>query len=202
MKRWPVQPLLRLCEVRLASSVDDHAPEWHAPDTEIARLLGVNVRSVIEWRQTGLSFVQCDRYATRLELHPVEVWPDYDDFMDEEVDDLDIMPELPRCADPDCPNPVVPSKGHPSKKWCSARCRLRAKDRRRRAKPEVREKRYARSRAYYAECGDAVRAKQRARDRANREARSEYKKAYYLANAEVLKAKQRERSARKRAEAA
>lgn len=198
MNRWPAEPLLRLAELRLASSVDDHAPEWHAPDAHLAALFGVSVRSILSWRDRGMSDMQADRYANRLNLHPVEVWPDFDELSDDEVDDLESMPELPRCAEPGCNNPVIPSKNHPNKRYCSKTCRVRAKDRRRRQNPEIRERKNARHRAYYIECRDALLAKQRARDREKSEERKAYKRAYYLANADVLKAKQRERDAAKR----
>jgi len=45
--------------------------------TEAARSLGVDRRQVYRWRRYGLTAAQADELATRLGLHPANVWPSW-----------------------------------------------------------------------------------------------------------------------------
>lgn len=50
-------------------------------ETEMALRLGVNRQSIRKYRARGLGPWTADRCATRLGFHPVEVWPDFADWV-------------------------------------------------------------------------------------------------------------------------
>jgi len=75
VRRFPFDPAERLAsvEVRSRSTRSDSVGITPA----VAELLGVTDRTVWRWRQTGLMRSTADEVATRLGLHPLEVWPDW-----------------------------------------------------------------------------------------------------------------------------
>lgn len=177
MKRWSADPLLRQAELRLASSVDDIALEWRATDVAIARELGVSPRSVIEWKKNGLSMVQCDRYATRLGLHPVAIWPDFDDLDDDEVEETERSVDDSSCVE--CGTGFV--RRTANHRFCSPRCASRHRGRefarmKRATDPEWVERELARKREYNHECVKALNA---------------YARKYYAENRERIRARDR-----------
>lgn len=46
-------------------------------DNDIAEYLRVDRRTVMRLRHAGLSWMQADRYAYRVGVHPTQLWPDY-----------------------------------------------------------------------------------------------------------------------------
>lgn len=74
-RRFPFEPVERLAsvEVRKRSVRADGVGITPA----LAELLGVTDRTVWRWRQTGLMHSTADEVATRLGLHPLEVWTDW-----------------------------------------------------------------------------------------------------------------------------
>lgn len=74
-RRFPFEPVEAFAsiEVRKRSTRADSVGLTVA----VAEVLGVTARTVWRWRQTGLMHSTADEVATRLGLHPLEVWPDW-----------------------------------------------------------------------------------------------------------------------------
>lgn len=51
--------------------------EGRVPPSLIANMLGVDVNSIHRWKAWGVPYYSADRAATRLGLHPLEIWPDF-----------------------------------------------------------------------------------------------------------------------------
>lgn len=135
--------------------------------SEVGRRLGVSGTTWKQYRDQGVSELVADRLATRAGLHPAVVWPEW---MDDQIDEVGR-----ECW---CGTRFVPKRSH--QRHCSPTCRDRARNaqkaqyRRSRYQtdPEWAEAQRARRRAYYAECGDYERARQRRYDTAKRQGRA------------------------------
>lgn len=62
-RRLPVDPLLRAAGARNLR--------------ELADMAGVTHRAARRWSSQGLPWWNADRVACRLDLHPINVWPDF-----------------------------------------------------------------------------------------------------------------------------
>lgn len=106
-------------------------------------------------RTVGLTEAQADRWACKVGLVPWLVWGDW-------LDDAQV-----ECAERSCTERFVPSRKNHI--YCSRTCCIRKQMQEYRARrsddPEYQAFRRAESRAYYEECGDYVRARQRAYNR-------------------------------------
>ena len=126
--------------------------------SEVARLAGVQQRSVARWRQDGatISEEHADRLATALHVHPSEVWADWQD-------------DLKRpCAE--CGEAFLPAYMQPRQRFCGKRCRQREWARRTyQTDEEFRARRIDAARQYHAEYGD-YKAAQTRRTRAAKKA--------------------------------
>jgi hypothetical protein len=71
--------------VRRASPRLPLAPlvERYGSVSALARALGRERITVSKWNTRGLPAVSADEVAVAVGLHPVEVWPDFHDVMDE-----------------------------------------------------------------------------------------------------------------------
>lgn len=119
-------------------------------ETQTFWLLRVNGARRAGILEHGIDIDQAERWALKLGLHPYEVWPQ----MAAEAAYAGTEP----CKA--CGEPFVPTNRRHV--YCSDTCKHRIASRRRRATDEGRELNRLRRRAYYAECGDYVRAQSRA----------------------------------------
>lgn len=120
-------------------------------EAALGRRVGLSGSSLTKARKMGLIESAADRYACRCGLLPWLVWSDW-------LEDAQV-----ECAERSCTVRFVPTrKGH---LFCSKRCCVRKQMqefRARRAEDEAYlAMRRAEARAYYEECGDYVRARQR-----------------------------------------
>ena len=116
-----------------------------------ARALGVQPRTVRDWKTRGVPADRADGVADVAGFHPFELWP--------ELADVSTEAALRACEGPSCGEVVVLSD--PRKRFCSPRCKQAA----RRARPETRERINALARERYAENAEQER-KRRATYRA------------------------------------
>lgn len=140
----------------------------HRGDTElsaIAERIGVSRETMQTWRKRGMSEANADRCASALGLHPNQLWPEMCAAHAAEV--------TRECEHPDCLEDFVLTRS--DRRFCSARCRDRARNAKKAAAareryatdPEWRERKLARRRRYYWNGSrPAELVKQRARDRA------------------------------------
>lgn len=138
-RRYPIEPLLAILEAR-GLTTNHH------------RILGVSSQGYRVILRSGVTEAAADRAATALGLHPAELWPDW----------LSELEPSSRCEE--CRQPFVPNVHN--QRFCSRKCRIRVKARnhqRRRYQrdPAWAEKQREKSRRYYEEAGDYVRARQR-----------------------------------------
>lgn len=125
------------------------------------RRLSISGKQYRSFLDEGLTERQADRYAVRCGLVPYEVWP-------EMVDHLEDC--LPACVE--CGSTYAPRQKN--QRFCSMPCSKRNRDRaykrrKRAADPEFAERQRAYRRAYYQECGDYERARERRKYHAQKE---------------------------------
>ena len=143
---------------------------------QAGEFLNLNGRYYRKYATEGLSRDVAERYASKMGLHPYEVWP-------EMQDEDELIRALPECAAHGCENPVTPPR-RGRRIYCSKRCKQRVAMAVWRARhPEVREKDRQRSRAYYHYATEYV--LQRERD-------------YYWRNREQINARSRAMRAERR----
>lgn len=168
MRRFPLAPLLEVTGLTMAQL------------NARIRMGGDTYRRV---QTEGLSELVADRWATRLGLHPAEVWTDWFD-----------QPRV-ECAERDCTETFVPTrKGH---RFCSTRCQTRnanrAYSKRRWANdPKWRARKAAASRRYNEEAARAVLARKRARYQERADELRAQRRARYAQNPERWRAYQAE----------
>lgn len=119
----------------------------------LGRRLGVSGSQWKQYRDEGVSEKVADRLAVKAGLTPYELWPS---MLDAAIDAA-----TQRCRE--CGEPFIPSR--PWNVYCQAACQQRASGRvrmrRRRQRPEVRERDRAYKRAYYAENAEYLRRQNR-----------------------------------------
>jgi len=98
------------------------------------RALGLSGQQMATYRAEGLTEAQADRLAVRAGFLPFEVWPEMVEHAAHE--------SLRECADVECSVTFVPNAGNrrqggSPQRFCSPRCRQRA----RRRRPDVQEAR-------------------------------------------------------------
>lgn len=190
--RYPLEALVR------ASGLSEAA---------LARKVGLSGTTLKQARERGLLEAAADRYAVRVALHPLEVWPEM------------AQAATVECADESCDVRFAPTrKGH---RFCSDLCSNRRRSRewkrkryaedpeyaqaRReetaRYREEAREYVLAAKRRYRAENRDRIRETHRAWRERNRERRREVARRYYEQNREAILAKQREYDRKRRSAA-
>lgn len=101
--------------------------------------LGISGTTMQVLRRDGVSELQADRYAVRLNLHAYSVWPE---MIDEAAEETSRVCE---CGERFYPR----TKRH---LFCSPRCRRRVKMRRYRSTPSGAENNRKHRRNWYAEC--------------------------------------------------
>lgn len=78
-RRWPIAPLEDALRVRLGpppQQGDDPLVGYSAANA--AAVLGIGARTWLRYRADGdVSELLADRFACRLALNPIEVWPDW-----------------------------------------------------------------------------------------------------------------------------
>lgn len=89
------------------------------PLPALGRALGIHGSQWKQAREQGVGERAADHYAVRLGLHPIEVWPELVDHVIEAA-------SIP-CAG--CPGTFAPRRS--TQRYCTERCRLAAKARRR-----------------------------------------------------------------------
>lgn len=139
MTRYPLAPLAALLQL------SEHKTCEHLGITGAAQ----------KYRTEGMSYRVADRMATRAGFHPGEVWPEWWHDDDEEQH---------RCDH--CRSPFEPRRK--DSRFCSERCYRRwwARELRRRRyhrDPDFAEKKRQARRAYYAQCGEYERQRERAK---------------------------------------
>lgn len=60
-----------------------------ADTARLARALGIGRRWIRRYRAVGLTDRQAEAWATRVGLHPLEVWPDWGDTELDELEELE-----------------------------------------------------------------------------------------------------------------
>lgn len=111
------------------------------PHREVAHVARVEVSTVHQWVQRGLSPWQADRLAVAYGRHPVAVWPTWFE------DALKV-----KCACQGCTVWFLPEQGRRAhRRFCSPRCKHRHNRRRWLARPENRERHRAERKRYYHE---------------------------------------------------
>lgn len=105
-------------------------------DAAAARALGVQPRTVRDWKTRGVPVDRADGVASAAGFHPFELWPELADRAAEMA--------LRACDGPSCDEVFVLSDRR--KRFCSPRCKQAA----RRARPQTRERINAQARARYA----------------------------------------------------
>ena len=167
MKRYPVQPLLDACGLTLNAFIRTHMPS-------------INGTYYRKARDEGLTADAADRWATRVGLHPFNVWPE---MVEDSIEAAKVT-----CAAEDCDTRFLPSNG--KHRFCSHRCSARESSRRRyRENAEVRERRKAWAKQWRAENERAMRFWASRQP----EARREQSQAYRDRHAERINAAKRER---------
>lgn len=74
-KPFPFEPLAVAIAAELHQTGHPHDGALHGLKSYVSERLGVDFRHLKRAQHDGLSVVQADRYACRVRLHPVEVWP-------------------------------------------------------------------------------------------------------------------------------
>lgn len=132
MRRYPVEPLVEFSRL---------------PLDQFRRRVSCSGSTWVDVRERGLTIDVADRWAVKLGIHAVNIWP-------EMLDDLIEAVHVP-CAAPDCPVTFLPpelGKGQKARRYCSRRCQIRTNARRRyQEDAETRERRKAMSNRYRAE---------------------------------------------------
>lgn len=77
-ERLPFAPLERAVELRLEGG----------NLTDVAACLDVHRRQCERWRRAGVTWAQADVLAVRIGLHPAEVWHDWWERIEPEVEDV------------------------------------------------------------------------------------------------------------------
>ena len=148
MIRYPLQPLLDAAGITMSRLRD---------------VVAIGGSTYANARRIGLTAEQADRYAVKLGLHPYEVWPEM----------ADDAAKAASVTCPECERGFFPVRS--SQVYCSKRCRQRLLQRewkrnRYQSDPQFAAAQRAARRAYYAECGEYERARQRRYDKARRAA--------------------------------
>lgn len=47
----------------------------------LAHVCGVDIHSIYDWRRRGITMLSAERIASRLSMHPSEIWPIYHDVI-------------------------------------------------------------------------------------------------------------------------
>lgn len=69
---------MKLCNLRLPFwRLERYVNGAGTSDRSIATATRINHRSVAQYRVGGVPFLQADRIACRLGVHPANIWPEY-----------------------------------------------------------------------------------------------------------------------------
>jgi endogenous inhibitor of DNA gyrase (YacG/DUF329 family) len=119
---------------------------------DVAAVMGVTKETVHAWAARGMGAYLADRLAVAYGRHPVSIWPSW-------FDDSLALPLPRRLVRPCARCGTAFERTHPRRRFCSVRCKnLESSKQWKLRNPEiVSEYRHA----YYAECGDYERARQR-----------------------------------------
>lgn len=164
MRRYPLGPFFELTG-------------WTMRQVSVAS--GCSHPNGIEYRRRiehGVTALVADRIATAAGFHPAEIWPSWwDDALDDEM----VKKGRP-CEQ--CGEPFVASRSWSL--YCSPRCKGAAKARRRyHARPDIKAKTLARSKAYKDAHPEYIARLHRRYYEAHREALIEYQRNYRKAKA-------------------
>jgi hypothetical protein len=89
-RRWPIEPLDEALRRRLGpppAPGEDPLVGYSAANA--AAVLGIATRNWLRYRAAGeVSELVADRFACRLALNPIEVWPDWHDALGYALEDL------------------------------------------------------------------------------------------------------------------
>lgn len=84
--RFDFQVILDYCYQTILPVEDDESGPYPLSNATVARFLGIGRAEVSRLsRDRGLTTEQADRYATRLGLHPVQLWTNFHDMYPEEL---------------------------------------------------------------------------------------------------------------------
>lgn len=76
-KRYPLEPLATLLGITLHTNGGHATDDDYATLADLAQRLGITHRHARRLLHDGLTEHQADNYATRLDYHPANIWPDW-----------------------------------------------------------------------------------------------------------------------------
>ena len=79
-------------------SIEELIDFEHVTNGEVAARLGVARNTVVRYKTSGLSAKQADDLARRVDRHAGEVWPDYYDDIDDDLDLDELLKGLKPCT--------------------------------------------------------------------------------------------------------
>ena len=101
--RLPFEPVDKLIRVRHPDPDGDRQAQTVSKGNKLnaavwlADVLGVDRRRILAWRVNGVQFFDADVIATRLGLHPVELWREWE-WIDPDTQQMPVWRQLRAAA--------------------------------------------------------------------------------------------------------